>query len=69
MMMAMITLLRSDGRDLRRSQVHSLAPGDTVVPLEAGLGTWSLTAVLPAAALFRIPETIPTLAAAALTIK
>ncbi|KAL1616195.1 putative secondary metabolism biosynthetic enzyme [Neofusicoccum ribis] len=34
--------------------VHSLSPGDTVIPARFGIGTWRTRAVLPAAALLRL---------------
>eukprot|EP00873_Tetraselmis_striata_P004990 jgi/Tetstr1/425254/TSEL_015707.t1 len=45
-----------------------LRPGDRVVPLDSGLGTWRAAAVVPADALYRVPPSIPTLTAATLTV-
>lgn len=48
--------------------VSSLKPGDWVVPLEPGLGTWRSHAVLPAAALHPLPPGLPLAAAAMLCV-
>uniref|UniRef100_A0A061RIL2 Mitochondrial trans-2-enoyl-CoA reductase n=1 Tax=Tetraselmis sp. GSL018 TaxID=582737 RepID=A0A061RIL2_9CHLO len=60
-----VGVVKALGAEVRASD---LAPGDRVVPLDPMLGTWRSLAALPAASLYRIPECLPELPAACLTI-
>lgn len=48
------------------SNSPDLSPGDKVLPLELGLGTWRTHAILPRASLLRLPPATPPAAAALL---
>lgn len=50
------------------SQVQCLAPGDWVVPLTAGQGTWRSSAAFPAANWHRVPDSLPLATAASLSV-
>lgn len=50
------------------SQVKSLKPGDWVIPKDAGLGTWRTAAVLAEDDVISLPNDIPLLAAATLSV-
>eukprot|EP00193_Tetraselmis_chui_P009101 CAMPEP_0177751804 /NCGR_PEP_ID=MMETSP0491_2-20121128/576_1 /TAXON_ID=63592 /ORGANISM="Tetraselmis chuii, Strain PLY429" /LENGTH=390 /DNA_ID=CAMNT_0019266955 /DNA_START=218 /DNA_END=1388 /DNA_ORIENTATION=- len=60
-----VALVREIGSEV---DSNYFKPGDRVVPLEAGFGTWRTSAVLPADCLYRVPSNVPTLTAATLTI-
>lgn len=53
----------------RIGQVQGLTSGDRVVALKPGLGTWRDSAVCKAAALHKVPKTLPIAAAATLAVK
>ncbi|KAM8796069.1 enoyl-[acyl-carrier-protein] reductase, mitochondrial [Eudromia elegans] len=57
------------GRVLRVGRrVAALAPGDCVVPADAGLGTWRTEAVFAEESLLRVPADVPLLCAATLGV-
>ncbi|NXF12535.1 MECR protein, partial [Smithornis capensis] len=48
--------------------VRALAPGDWVIPADAGLGTWRTWGVFPEDLLLKVPRDIPLLCAATLSV-